>query len=188
MNIYDFDKTIYRGDSSIDFFLYCLKRRPRIIKYLPKQVLYTFLYALKKVSIEEYKSTFFSFLNALDNTDKYVDAFWQKNREKIKPWYLSQKLSSDLIISASPYFLLEPICRQLNVDTVIATDMNKHNAEINGKNCKGKEKVNRLFANYPNAEIESFYSDSTSDAPLAKLAKHAFIVQNNEIIPWVFSN
>ena len=25
-NIYDFDKTIYDGDSTVDFFLFCLKR------------------------------------------------------------------------------------------------------------------------------------------------------------------
>lgn len=26
MNVYDFDKTIYDGDSTIDFYLYCVKK------------------------------------------------------------------------------------------------------------------------------------------------------------------
>ena len=47
MNVYDFDKTIYDGDSTIDFYFYCLKKHPKIILCLPIQlyaaVKYTFL-------------------------------------------------------------------------------------------------------------------------------------------------
>lgn len=32
MNVYDFDKTIYAGDSTIDFYLFCLKRQPAILQ------------------------------------------------------------------------------------------------------------------------------------------------------------
>ena len=32
MNVFDFDGTIYNGDSSKDFFFYCLKRYPKIRK------------------------------------------------------------------------------------------------------------------------------------------------------------
>ena len=28
MNVYDFDKTIYDGDSTVDFFFFSLKRNP----------------------------------------------------------------------------------------------------------------------------------------------------------------
>ena len=35
MNVYDFDKTIYKNDSTADFFLYCLRKHPRIIAILP---------------------------------------------------------------------------------------------------------------------------------------------------------
>lgn len=37
MNVYDFDGTIYDGDSSVDFFLYALKRMPSLIRYAPRQ-------------------------------------------------------------------------------------------------------------------------------------------------------
>lgn len=37
MNVYDFDGTIYNGDSTIDFFLYALKRKPSILLHIPKQ-------------------------------------------------------------------------------------------------------------------------------------------------------
>ena len=35
VNIYDFDGTIYDGDSSIDFYLFCLRKNVSIIKFLP---------------------------------------------------------------------------------------------------------------------------------------------------------
>ena len=35
MNVYDFDNTLYKGESSYDFFFFCLKRKPKMIKYIP---------------------------------------------------------------------------------------------------------------------------------------------------------
>ena len=37
MNVYDFDGTIYDGDSTVDFFLHALKRNPSVLLHLPKQ-------------------------------------------------------------------------------------------------------------------------------------------------------
>ena len=39
MNVYDFDGTIYNGDSSIDIYFFLLKRYPKLIAYFPKQML-----------------------------------------------------------------------------------------------------------------------------------------------------
>ena len=44
MNVYDFDGTIYDGDSTIDFFFYSLKKKPSLICYLPKQATGFLLY------------------------------------------------------------------------------------------------------------------------------------------------
>lgn len=35
MNVYDFDKTIYYGDSTADFYLFCLKRHKKILTLAP---------------------------------------------------------------------------------------------------------------------------------------------------------
>lgn len=39
LNVFDFDDTIYKGDSSIDFYLFCLKENVRLIRYLPIQIM-----------------------------------------------------------------------------------------------------------------------------------------------------
>lgn len=35
MNVYDFDKTIYDGDSTADFYMFSLKRHKMILTLLP---------------------------------------------------------------------------------------------------------------------------------------------------------
>ena len=37
---------------------------------------------------------------------------------------------------------------------------------------------------YPNTQIDKFYSDSLSDTPLAELARAAFLVKGSQILPW----
>ena len=84
MNVYDFDKTIYKGDSTIDFFLYVVKRKPLVLRYLPKQVLGFVLYKTKQIDKTKFKEYFFSFLSAI-NTDEMLETFWNRNQDKIFP-------------------------------------------------------------------------------------------------------
>lgn len=39
MRVFDFDGTIYDGESSVDFFLYSLRRHPKNLRLLPKVLL-----------------------------------------------------------------------------------------------------------------------------------------------------
>ena len=36
IDVYDFDGTIYDGDSTVDFTLFCLRRHPGVLAGLPK--------------------------------------------------------------------------------------------------------------------------------------------------------
>ena len=184
MNAYDFDKTIYNGDSTVDFYQYCLLKYPSIAVYLPKQVRDGFQYVLGKISTTEFKESFFSFLPKVSSLDIVVEKFWDLRQRKIKEWYLKQKQCSDVVISASPSFLLTPICERLNIMPPIATEVDPLTGRINGANCKGEEKVRRFFARYPGEKLQRFYSDSITDAPLAALAEEAFFVQGDIRSPW----
>ena len=125
INAYDFDKTIYDGDSTIDFYIYCLKRKKSIIFLLPIQIFAMVLYILKIKDKEYFKEKFFIFLKKIPDVDLYVRDFWKKNIKKIKKWYLNQKEQTDVIISASPEFLLKPLKKKLKIDKIIATKVNK---------------------------------------------------------------
>lgn len=183
MNVYDFDGTIYDGDSTIDFFFYSLKKKPSLICYLPKQATGFLLYFFKRIDKTKLKEYFFSFLKGID-AQTIVDSFWERNANKIYSWYFDQQNSDDIIISASPVFLLKPICSRIGITNLIASEVDFKTGVFSGKNCHGKEKVRRLNAEYNVTHIDRFYSDSISDLPLAKIAAEAFLVEKGKVKKW----
>ncbi len=184
MNVYDFDKTIYNGDCSIDFYLYCLSRCFAIVSCLPSQLCGIVMKLLGKCDTKTMKEKFFCFLPKMPDAENVIKSFWSIHRKKIKRFYLAQRQESDVIISASPEFLLTPICRELGIPSPIATEMDINTGKILGRNCKGEEKVRRFCEHYPNGVVEKFYSDSVSDAPMAEIAQEAFLVCGDRINPW----
>ena len=184
VNVYDFDGTIYNGDSSVDIYFFLLKRYPKLIAYFPKQILGMVRYKLHLSSKEEMKEMYFSFLKGVQTDKTFVDDFWKQNQNKIKEWYLNQKRKDDVIISASPEFLLKPICGILGIDNLIATKVELSSGKFLSKNCQGVEKVVRFKELFSEAEIEAFYSDSKSDIYMAKLVTKAFRVKKNSIMDW----
>lgn len=184
MNVYDFDQTLFNPDSSFLFTVTCLKKYPKLFfRILPGVAVKAIGKLINKSGTKELKEKIFAFLPYLDNVDDEVNEFWEKNGNRIEKWYLAQKQEDDLIISASPEFLLIPICKRLGVK-FISTRMDKHTGKIIGENCSNTEKVRRLYEEYPEAVIDEFYSDSLIDTPLAKLASKAFIVRYDKLSPW----
>ena len=62
MNVYDFDETIYNGDSTRDFYFYTLKNNKSILKYLHKQGFYFIHFTLKIITKTQFKEKFYTFL------------------------------------------------------------------------------------------------------------------------------
>jgi HAD superfamily phosphoserine phosphatase-like hydrolase len=183
MNVYDFDHTIYDGDSSVDFYLFVLGKKPYLAVLLPLQVWGMIRYLFGVASKETMKEAFFVFARFIQ-AHKMASCFWERNRAKLNSWYLARKRDSDLIISASPEFLLEPVARGYLGVRLIASRLDPRTGKFDGGNCYGEEKAARLRALYPAVKISSFYSDSYSDAPLARIAENAFVVKKNRIIKW----
>jgi len=183
-NVYDFDETIYQGDSTFDFYRFCLKRNPWILTELVIFIPYSILFMIGLKSQTEMKEKFYRFLRHLNSVDDLLEEFWNTHRSNIKAFYLEGQKENDIVISASPEFLLIPVCKSLNIKYLMASRVDKHTGAYTGENCKGKEKVRRLRELMPDALIGDFYSDSLSDAPLAELADRSFLVKDNKIIPW----
>lgn len=184
MNIYDFDGTIYDGDSTADFYFYCLKKYPSILKTVIPMLWAFFLYILGLKTKTRFKEKMYRFLTCVKDVDKTINDFWDTHGQNIMPYYKSNHKDDDIIISASPEFLLKPICSRLGIKTLIASRVDKHTGKYDGENCHGEEKVKRLNEAVPGAVCNEFYSDSFSDAPLAELAEKAFIVRKNTLTPW----
>ncbi len=182
-NVYDFDNTIYRGDSSVDFYRFCARRHPRMLADLPAVGTWFACMGLGLVEKTRVKQRLYRFLTLLPDTNALVAAFWEARRGRLKPWYLAQRRDEDVIISASPEFLLRPVCDALHV-TLLASRVDPRTGRYTGRNCHGAEKARRLKEALPECAVEAFYSDSLSDAPLAGLAARAFFVKGDRLLPW----
>ncbi len=182
MNVYDFDNTIFRGDSTARFYAYCLLRTPKMLLRLPG-LAYGALFVLKKDK-QRFKQDMFAFLKDIAEPERMVARFWDKNIRRVKRFYLQKKADSDVIISASPEFLIKPAMARLGRARVIASPVDIKTGLYGGKNCHGEEKVRRFRELYGDAQIHEFFSDSRSDAPLAELARSACLVKGSRLVPW----
>ena len=181
MNVYDFDKTIYPRDSTASFYLWCLKKYPACRKTLGLTAWAFFLMGTRLKPKVRCKEIFYRFL-------RHVPAeaplqFWTEHIHDIRPWFHAQRRPDDLIISASPAFLLEPAAQFLEF-ALIASPVDQATGQCTGENCHGEEKVRRFRAVYGSARVEGFWSDSRSDAPMAALAEAAWFVRRGVPEPW----
>ena len=184
MNGFDFDNTIYKGDSSFDFYFYCLRKRPKILLSLPYQSFSFLLYALRLINKTQFKECFYTYFKRLGDTDALAEGFWDKKFCRIKSFYLDLRCDDDVIISASPEFLLRIPCEKLGVGCLIASEVDKSTGKYAGLNCHGREKLRRFREKYGSERFERFYSDSLSDFPLAEIAERSFIVKGSDITDW----
>lgn len=184
MNVYDFDKTIYKNDSTADFYFYSLRRHPKVLLYLPALTLgYAKFYIFKKGTKTAFKEKVMKFASCTD-LEKDLRDFWSSHKHLIKDYYLKQQREDDVIISASPEFLLRPICDELGIKHLICSRVNPKTGKFTGLNCHGKEKVVRFEELFSKDSVDEFYSDSLSDTPMAEIAKKAFLVKGDKITPW----
>lgn len=183
VNVYDFDGTIYRGDSSADFCMRCFLRYPRAALSILASLPWFLGVMLRLVAITRAKERLYRFLRFVPDVDVEVAAFWRGHTSKLKAWYLAQKQPSDIIVSASPEFLLDPVAQTLGVRLIgsrVASDTGRYT----GRNCSGAEKVERFGEAYPDLSIASFYSDRRIDAPLARLAEKSYLVRGERLEPF----
>lgn len=181
INLYDFDNTIYKGDSSTDFFFYAMLKYPKVAKFIPKIIFSAIKYKLHIIKKTKLKENIFSFLQVIPDVDFLISSFWKTHSCYIKGFYLKKDHQNDIIISASPEFLLRPITDELGVLDLIGSKVDAKTGVFKGLNCYGKEKVRRLKKKYQEFEVEEAYSDSYSDIPILELAKRSYIVKGNKI-------
>lgn len=185
MNVYDFDNTIYKGDSTFDFYRFSALRHPKIFLRLPKLLADFLKFRTGKISKTEFKEQMYKFLLDIDDIDSELKIFWDKNICKIKQFYKETQKEDDVIISASPEFLVIPACERLKIKHVFASRVDKKTGKYEGVNCHGEEKVVRFYAAFPEGIIDNFYSDSYSDTPLAKLATgKSYMVKGDKLLDW----
>jgi len=185
MNAYDFDDTIYRGESIYDFFMFCLKKDKKLYLYFPKVFLRLVEYKLNILDINKLYKTAEEIINKFVKRNKYrfdslIKEFWDKNKSRLKPQFLNMLKSDDLIITGCPNFLINYIKDDLKVKNIICTEYDFENDKIKFI-CLGKNKVKAFNKQFKNKKINKFYTDSLSDIPFMELSEQVYLVKGNQI-------
>ena len=184
MDVYDFDGTLYRGDSTRDFLTWCARRYPGVVLTLPRSgVAAAACLGLHAIDKTRFKRVLYRFLRRVPDVEREVERFWTAHEQLIGG--PCSPTRGDLVISAGPEFLLRGVCAARGLE-LVASQVDPHTGAVLGPNCSGAEKVVRFRERYGNEPIEHFYSDSHNDDPLAELAQEAWLVDipRNCIQPW----
>ena len=184
MDVYDFDGTLYQGDSTADFLKWCMRRHPRVAFTLPRAgVAAGACMGLHVIDKTRFKAALYRFLPCVPDIEREVERFWAVHERRIGG--PCNPHTGDLVISASPEFLLRDVCARRGFP-LIASQVDPHTGRVLGPNCSGQEKVMRFRERFGEERIDRFYSDSRNDDPLAMLAEEAFLVNipENALRPW----
>ena len=176
MNGYDFDDTIFYGNCWRRFYFFCLARFPYIALLLIVQVFFALCYVLHLIDNRKFSSVMSWYLIFIPNKKRLVEKFWDKNQKHIKKWYLDRRQDDDFVISASPRFLVEPMCNRLGIKCV-ASEMDIRNGAYTGPYYYGPMKVYGYELNFTHTPLKAYYSDSFTDTPMWKICEEGWLVE-----------
>jgi len=184
IDIYDFEGTIFAGDTTFAFWLYCLRKRPALAKHLPRQLGALVMMACKRWDLSRGKGAFLCFVRDID-VGAMAERFWAeaKTLRRMAPWFAERDVALPTVIaSASPEILLAPIARRYGVQHLIGTRIDPRTGVLTSPNCKGEEKVRRLREVLPEAMVRAMYTDDRrADGPLLAMAQQKYIVKRGEV-------
>ena len=183
MNVYDFDNTIYKGESALDFFWFCLKKKPVLLKVLFPILKDLIRYKRCRMSKEEFKErgAYYteSFFNLFDDIYAVIDEFWNKHEHKIRPFYAKRQKDDDIIVTANIDVLVDVIFKRMGVKNYIATHFDMDTGKL-GEVCFGEVKA-KLFKEKYGDRIDEFFTDSYNDKPLMDIADTVYFVKKDVI-------
>jgi HAD superfamily hydrolase (TIGR01490 family) len=166
------------------------------------------MYGIKVYDEQKVKEKFLKFIDGIEEKDLaiLVKRFYDEKLTSIiyeDALNMIKKLKNEgyliYLISASPEFYINEFYNIKEVDKVIGTKFWFENGvftrKMNGRNCKGEEKVKRLKEVIKDEKIEVdfkesyMFSDSLSDKPLLDLVGKPYLINYSkkheiEILKW----
>ena len=185
IDVYDFDGTIYDGDSTADFVLFSLRRHPGVIAGLPRVAFAALRLLVRNIGLTQFKSVLFGEMSKRFSLEEEAELFWKdmNTRKKLGPWFFETPRDLPIVIaSASPEFELRHAAKILGVDTLIDTKCDMKTGALTGKNCKGAEKISRIREVIGDYEVRAMYTDDAkADGPLLAIAREQYIVTHGSV-------
>ena len=182
MRVFDFDNTIYHGESVFHFYLFSIKYKPEVAKYIPLVVFNLIKYKLGRTTMQDLENAVKKYasyyLNSFDNKEEMVRAFWDGHMKNIKPWYQPQP--DDVIITGSFNLIMDEVCMRLGIKNGICSYVNRKTLQVEYLNFR-ENKRKTFTEQFKDKTVDEFYTDNMVDKPMIDLAQKAYLVKGNRI-------
>ena len=179
MRVFDFDNTIYDGESMVDFFHFIVDKKEELSKYKPIVNFALKLYEHNMLPMDFVKKQISKRSKELnfktDNLDKYIDEFWKTHRSKIMKKMLDKVKKDDVIITACLDVLLKPVMKELKAKTILCSEVDIKEKKVNFI-CYKENKVVKYREVFGDTPIDELYTDNFADRPLMNIAKKVYYV------------
>ena len=160
------EENTVRDNVLLEYGLFCGKKGRKNVAFVCKN----------KKRVKEIFALYLRFIPSNCKAGLVV-RFWKRNVHKLKYGIIKQISAEDVVISASPMFIVGVAVKAIGVQNCIATNMSIESGKIVGENCYGKVKLEKFYLNYPNIKLNAFYSDSLSDLPMKEVATNFYLVK-----------
>lgn len=187
--VFDFDGTITRRDSTIAFCLAAVPASrlwPAVARLTPQLVGFRLGLVTNHVMKEALLTAFFRGVDELALGRRAATWALSDLPRLVRPaaltrlrWHQSRG-HRVIVASAALHIFVEPWARAMGVPDVLATQLTTEDGrltgQIEGANCYGQEKVDRLRALVGDLEAVELYAygDSRGDEELLAIAHHRF--------------
>ena len=136
MRVFDFDGTIYDGESLFDLYLFSAKYNPKVLRYIAPVLRYAIKYKLGRATFDQMEygvgKLCHGYLSELAESlefEELVNAFWDQNMKRIKPWY--EPREDDVILTASFDITVGEACRRLGVQHLVSSTIDGNTLNVN---------------------------------------------------------
>ena len=185
IDVYDFDGTLYDGDSTADYVLFCLRRHPSLALALPRVIVAAARLVARRIGLTEFKSALFGAMARRVDLEAEAERFWNdaRTQKKLGAWFKGTPRDLPIVIaSASPEFELRHAAAILGVGTLIGTRCERGTGRLIGRNCKGEEKIGRIREAVGDFTVRAMYTDDAkADAPLLAMARERYLVKHGKV-------
>lgn len=193
--VFDLNQTFYNKSSKEEFYKFICNKRPKRIRFFFEILYFTLLKNLNLIRQTEFKENFFNYLDELppEKVEAYAEEFWRREfpqnfNPEIKQRLEKAKAEDQEIFCATGALevYVKPLFKLFPVNSFAGTvaEYNGETYKVEGKACKGEEKVKRLKQHYKNRffTITEAYSDKEEE--LFAITEKPFLVKKGKLIPY----
>lgn len=180
MKVFDFDNTLYDGESIFDFAMFVIRKKKSLLFYVPIGIKMLFFYKMRRYDIDSYTKDLKKYMKPLLENQEFIQnlvgEFWEEHIDKLYPHMLKKIKKEDVIVTASPDFLISGIQDVLNTDHILSTEVDFQKRCLRYLNFQ-ENKVKLFYKKFSKKQIDEFYTDSYNDKPFMDISKSVYLVK-----------